>query len=58
MARLGVFNTRFSPEAAIAVAAGGAVTPESILDGLANLSAKSLIVSSLAGGRFVPFFGG
>jgi len=50
-ARLGVFKTAFSREAAIAIASDATLTVETVLDGLTNLAAKSLLASSFAGGR-------
>ena len=46
LARLGVFRSLFDREAALRIAVGAALDPEQVLDGLANLSAKSLLVIS------------
>jgi predicted ATPase/DNA-binding winged helix-turn-helix (wHTH) protein len=46
LARLGVFRSSFDREAALQIAVGVALNPEQVLDGLANLSAKSLLVIS------------
>jgi predicted ATPase len=43
--RLAVFAGVFSPEAASAVVASAEVTPSQVVDGLANLVAKSLSLS-------------
>lgn len=43
-ARLGVFRSAFDREAALAVAVDPTLTKEQVLDGLANLAAKSLLV--------------
>ena len=45
-ARLGVFRNAFDREAALAVAVDPQLTKEQVLDGLANLAAKSLLVDS------------
>jgi predicted ATPase/DNA-binding winged helix-turn-helix (wHTH) protein len=51
LARLGVFRTAFSRGAAIAVVSDNQLAAETILDGLTNLAAKSMVVSNLTGGR-------
>ena len=52
--RLGVFRNAFDREAALAVAIGGSLDKDRVLDGLANLSAKSLLVVSSDGN--VPLY--
>ena len=46
LARLGVFRSGFDREAALRVAVGVGLNPDQVLDGLANLSGKSLLVIS------------
>ncbi len=52
--RLAVFAGAFSLEAASAVVASPEIAPSEVVDGLANLVAKSLVAAEFDGRRALP----